>query len=283
MAKTTKNKATPAVETVQDKPKTNPAVEKLRGKKLMIGTPCYGGAVTEGYAQSMFTLPMLCSQLGVSVGYITIANESLVTRARNELIYAYMKSDADYLMFIDADIRFDPKSIIRMMTADKDIVVGAYPLKQLAWDKIIEFSKKDSATPAELAREAAMYVINVHKPDAALVGKQVDVQIVNGLLEVYDAGTGFMLIKRNVIERMIKAYPELMYYSDKDVTLSPEENTRYALFDTMIDTDRRYLSEDYTFCRRWQRLEGKIHLDVNTVLDHIGTFTFKGNMIVKPK
>lgn len=279
MAKTTKKSSAP----VQDKPKTNPALEKLKGKKLMICTPCYGGVVTEAYAQAMFSVPMLCAQMGINVGYMTIANESLVTRARNELVYGFMKTDADYLMFIDADIRFDPKSIIRMMSADKDIVVGAYPLKSIDWAKVLESAKKSEITPEQASMEAAMYVINVHKPDALKVGHTVDVQIVGGLLEVYDAGTGFMLIKRHVIEAMIEEFPETLYYSDKDVTLTQEENTRYALFDTLIDDDKRYLSEDYTFCRRWQQLGGKIHLDVNTVLGHVGTYTFKGNSIVKPK
>ena len=279
MTKTTKKSSAP----VQDKPKTNPALEKLKGKKLMICTPCYGGVVTEAYAQAMFSVPMLCAQMGVNVGYMTIANESLVTRARNELVYGFMKTDADYLMFIDADIRFDPKSIIRMMSADKDIVVGAYPLKSIDWAKVLESAKKSEITPEQASMEAAMYVINVHKPDALKVGHTVDVQIVGGLLEVYDAGTGFMLIKRHVIEAMIEEFPETLYYSDKDVTLTQEENTRYALFDTLIDDDKRYLSEDYTFCRRWQKLGGKIHLDVNTVLGHVGTYTFKGNSIVKPK
>jgi len=281
MAKT--NKKATNNQVVQDKPQINPALEKIKGKKVVIATPCYGGMINEGYAQSLYMLPILFAQYGVASGYITIANESLVTRARNELVHAFMQTDATHLMFIDADIKFDPKSIIRMLSADKDVVVGAYPLKQLDWDKVLEVAKEKTLTPRDAAREAAMYVINVHKPDPTLVGKTVDVQIQNGLLEVYDAGTGFMLIKREVIERMIKAYPETKYYSDKDVTLSPEQNTRYALFDTVIDEDKRYLSEDYTFCRRWQRLEGKIHLDVNTVLDHVGTFTFKGNLIVKAK
>ena len=279
MAKTTKKKSAP----VQDKPQVNPALEKIKGKKLVISTPCYGGVVTEAYAQAMFSLPILCAQMGVNVAYMTIANESLVTRARNELVHNFMKTDADYLMFIDADIKFDPKSIIRMLSADKDIVVGAYPLKQLDWDKLLLESKQKEFTSKDAVRAVASYVINVHKPDPALVGKTVDVQIVNGLLEVYDAGTGFMLIKRHVIEAMIEEFPETLYYSDKDVTLSREANTRYALFDTQIDEDKRYLSEDYTFCRRWQKLGGKIYLDVNTVLDHIGTYTFKGNSIVKAK
>ena len=254
----------------------------------MVATPCYGGQTTALYTQSMLKLQSECAKYKVEMVLLAITNESLITRARNDLVYHFMKHRDDkgvfeYLMFIDADIRFDPKAIIRMLTHDKDVVVGAYPLKQLDWEKVVSASKEKTLSPKEAVKEAAMYVINVHKPDADLVGKTVDVQIKNGLLEVYDAGTGFMLIKRSVIEKMIEKYPETKYYSDRDVTLSAEENTRYALFDTEIDADRRYLSEDYTFCRRWQKLDGKIHLDVNTVLDHVGTHIFRGSSIVRPK
>ena len=267
----------------QDKPE-DPRFEKLKDVTLIICTPCYGGVVTEGYAQAMFSLSGVCAQYGIGVGYATIANESLVTRARNELVNAFLlNTKATHMMFIDADIKFDPRSIVRMLIADQDVVVGAYPLKTLNWETVVEKSRNSDLTAQDAPNEASMYVINVHKPDQEMVGKQVDVQIVNGLLEVYDAGTGFMLMKRHVLEKMIENYPDTMYYSDKDMTEDLEKRKRYALFDTMIDSDKRYLSEDYTFCRRWQELGGKIHLDVNTHLSHIGTYTFVGNNLVKPK
>jgi hypothetical protein len=267
----------------QDKPQ-DPRFEKLKDVTLIICTPCYGGVVTEAYAQGMFTLAGIASQYGIGVGYATIANESLVTRARNELVHAFLQNTkATHMMFIDADIKFDPKSIVRMLLADQDVVVGAYPLKTLNWESVVDKARYSDMAAQDAAKEAAMYVINVHKPDPEMVGKQVDVQIKNGLLEVYDAGTGFMLMKRHVLEKMIENYPDTMYYSDKDMTEDLEKRKRYALFDTMIDSDKRYLSEDYTFCRRWQELDGKIYLDVNTTLSHIGTYTFVGNGLVKPK
>jgi len=267
----------------QDKP-NDPRFEKLKDVTLIICTPCYGGVVTEAYAQAMFTLSGIAAQYGVGVGYATIANESLVTRARNELVHAFLQNTkATHMMFIDADIKFDPKSIIRMLIADEDVVVGAYPLKTLNWESVVEKARYSDIAAQDAAKEAAMYVINVHKPDPDMVGKTVDVQIKNGLLEVYDAGTGFMLMKRHVLEKMMEAYPDTMYYSDKDMSEELSKRKRFALFDTMIDDDKRYLSEDYTFCRRWQALGGKIYLDVNTNLSHIGTYTFAGNSIVKPK
>jgi len=268
----------------QDQPE-DPRLKALRDVRLIIATPCYGGQVTERYAQSMFNLVSTANKYGVALGYLTIANESLITRGRNELVSSFMKNTTGtHLMFIDADIAFNPDDVIRMLLADVDIVAGAYPLKSLDWNAASGVATfNPNAGPDETQAAAIQYVINVHKPDASLVGKQVDVQVVNGLLEVWDAGTGFMMIKREVIESMITAYPETKYYSDKDVTLPKEVNERYALFDTMIDDDLRYLSEDYTFCRRWQNIGGKIHLEVNTVLDHIGTMTYEGHSVVKPK
>jgi hypothetical protein len=168
-----------------------------------------------------------------------------------------------------------------MLLADKDIVTGAYPLKEIMWPAVQNLIKeKPDATLEEIEKVAVPYVINVNKPDPAKVGQKESVTVVGGLIEVWDAGTGFMLMKRDVLLKMIEAYPETKYYTDRDMTVPKEQRLRYALFDTTIDEDGRYLSEDYTFCRRWQAIGGKIHLMVNVVLDHVGTHIFRGRSIV---
>jgi len=86
-----------------------------------------------------------------------------------------------------------------------------------------------------------------------------------------------MLIKRSVIERMTEAYPELQYNNDINVDKELDKHT-FALFDTIIEkSSKRYLSEDYTFCRRWQELGGQVWLDPNISLNHYGTIPFRGN------
>ena len=100
----------------------------------------------------------------------------------------------------------------------------------------------------------------------------------NGLIELHDAGTGFMMIKREAILRMIKHYPELKYNNDVQMGGTDLKDNFYAIFDTMIDPiDKRYLSEDYTFCRRWQDMKEKIWLDPSISLNHYGSFCFQGN------
>ena len=98
------------------------------------------------------------------------------------------------------------------------------------------------------------------------------------MIPVLDAGTGFMMIKRQVIDKMVKQYPETRYTNDlnTDPSLNPYF---YALFDTMIDPNtKRYLSEDYTFCRRWQQMGGEIWMDPSINLDHYGSYQFQGNI-----
>lgn len=257
--------------------------ERLNGTQLVICTPCYGGMVSERYVQSMFTLVAVCQNYGIGLSLVTMANESLITRGRNELVNNFLSlgERATHMMFIDADISFTANSVIEMLLMNNDITVGAYPMKEIMWPEVIKVMRENpNATVDDLQKNAVPYVINVSRPDPAKVGMQETVSIVNGAVEVFDAGTGFMLMKRKVLLDMIKKYPETRYYSDRDMALPKDQRERYALFDTAIDEDGRYLSEDYTFCRRWQAMGGKIHLAVNVVLDHIGTHIFKGRSIV---
>ena len=152
-----------------------------------------------------------------------------------------------------------------MISYDKDIVTGAYPTKTINWENMS--GKKDTSIQG-LQQNSVRYAS----------GTSGAAKTQEGLLEVVDGATGFMLIKREVIEKMIKHYPETRYIPEVYDERSQKGMPKYALFDTMIE-DGRYLSEDYTFCRRWQNMGGKIYVDPSIVLDHVGTYTFKGSSI----
>jgi len=181
------------------------------------------------------------------------------------------------LMFIDADINFDCIDILHMLQHDKDIIVGAYPKKDLNWNMIkMGAVVNEDVTTDELKSLGANYALNFdwsHDKDNKPVLK-VD----NGLVKLKDAATGFMLIKREVIEKMIDAYPEL--YFNNDLNLDKEfEKWTYLFFDCMHEPEtKRYLSEDYAFCRRWQKIGGEVWLDPIISLDHVGHYTFNGNV-----
>jgi len=255
------------------------SVEEIRKSKFFIATPCYGRQLNEPYFRSVIKMMTFFNGHQIPLAFGTIANESLVTRARNVLVAYFLASDYTHLMFIDADIEFQTEDILKLYAHKKDVVVGAYPKKGVAWDKIranlTDPANKDkNLSDRDMASFGSDYAINFK-----FVNKEAKtIAVENGLIKLHDAGTGFMMISREAVLKMVKAYPELKYNNDVNIANAELKDHFYALFDTMIDpVDRRYLSEDYTFCRRWQEIGGDVWLDPSISLNHYGHFCFQGN------
>ena len=250
-------------------------LEEVRKSKFFVATPCYGGQLTEPYFRSAVKMMTFFNGHKIPLAFGTIANESLVTRARNVLLAYFLNSDFTHLLFIDADIEFQVDDILKLWHHNKDVAVGAYPKKGINWTtirQVVEDDKKEETN--ELAAYGADYAINFK----FINREEKTIGVENGLIKLHDAGTGFMMIKREAIEKMIKAYPDLKYNNDVQMGNNDLKDHFYAVFDTMIDpTDRRYLSEDYTFCRRWQDIGGDIWLDPSISLNHYGSYCFQGN------
>jgi hypothetical protein len=250
-------------------------LDDLRKERIFIATPCYGGQLTEAYFRSTIRLLTFCNHHQIPIAFGTIANESLVTRARNVLVAYFLQSNFTRLMFIDADIEFQVEDVIKLIAHNKDVAVGAYPKKGVNWQRIRESVKQtdEAYTDQQIASFGSDYAINFK----FINREQKQIAIEQGLIRLHDGATGFMMIKREVIDKMIEAYPDLKY--NNDLNTPPELNPHfYAFFDTMIDpVDKRYLSEDYTFSRRWQDIGGEIWLDPSISLNHYGSFNFQGN------
>jgi hypothetical protein len=181
---------------------------------------------------------------GLRFSLETIANESLVTRARNNLIAKGMANpDTTHLMFIDADIGFETLDVYKLVAANKDVIGGLYPKKNYP----------------------VQYVIN---PISGVEQQE------SGIQEVHDIGTGFLLIKRHVIEKMFQRYTDLKYKNSLNLD-AKFEPFMYALFDTWLLPDGNYLSEDFTFCKRWKDMGGKIFAHNDVRLGHSGYHTFR--------
>lgn len=252
----------------------------LRSKHIFIATPCYGGQIGEPYFRSMMRLAILCNKYDIKYTISTLANESLITRGRNTLVSFFMENkDATHLFFIDADIEFQPEDLLRQVAYDKPIVVGAYPKKAINWQSIVHAARTiESETPETIEGHSSNYVVNFDFLKDEQGNRTPQVQIVDNLVRLKDAGTGFMCIKKEVIQQMMDAHPDLKYVNDINVD-NKFEPFMYALFDTMIDPEsRRYLSEDYMFCRLWQNMGGEVYLDPRTALNHVGHYTFRGNI-----
>lgn len=247
----------------------------LKQKHIFLATPCYGGQVSEPYMRSVLRLGMMCNRYDIPFTVSTLANESLVTRARNTLTSFFMASEATHLFFVDADIEFNAEDVLRMIAYDQPVIAGAYPKKSLDWTGVRKAAQRDEDNLADFSSN---YAVNFEFVQDADGNRTNNIQIENNLIRLHDAGTGFMCIKRETIQTLFDAHPELKYTND--INIDPKYNPYlYALFDTWIEpSSNRYLSEDYTFCRRWQATGGKVYLDPRVNLSHVGHYTFAGNI-----
>lgn len=242
---------------------------------VLIGTPCYGGLVSHLYMQSVLRLMLPPARPGLRLGLIMSAHDSLITRSRNAIVANFLDTpEATHLMFIDADIGFEPDEFHRLLELDEDLAAGRYPLKVRDWAKAQELVR-NAAPGAQLESLGLTYV-----------GQACPVESIEaraGFMTAVYAGTGFMLIKRGVFTRMIEAYPETHYRAAHvhPKPANPSMNL-YNLFDCGIDRDSGdYLSEDFWFCKRWRALGGKIWLDTQSALVHVGAHEWHGAPLVK--
>ena len=239
---------------------------KATAPLIFVATPCFGGQVTTGYMMSVLKLMQYTDTHGFSISLNLLGRDSLITRSRNTLVSAFLAmKEATHLMFIDSDLAFEPELVHRMLVFNQDVVAGMYPAKAYRWD----------APPALIAREP------LNTAMLQYVGKfceGAELERIGPFATGVYCATGFMLVKRKVIERMIEAYPECAYASDHVYTPAENKRMHHALFECMIDSEtKEYLSEDFGFCRRWRALGGKIWLDVEGALTHTGPYDFVGN------
>jgi hypothetical protein len=273
------------------------SVEQLRKNKLFVATPMYGGMCLGMYMKASLDLQSLCTQYGMENRFSFIFNESLITRARNYLVDEFLRSGYTHLLFIDADIHFDPKDIIACMALDKDVIGAPYPKKSIKWNSVLTAMDRRKAlqtqqiaegktgkdvapdlTPGDLEGVVGDYVFNAVAGTGQFnVGEP---------LQVMEIGTGFMMIKREVFLKWAEEYPEYRYKPDH-VGQANFDGSRYihAYFDTIIDrgpnapgSSERYLSEDYFFCQMWRKMGGQIWLCPWMRTFHVGTYAFQGNM-----
>jgi hypothetical protein len=255
-------------------------VEDLKKNKLFVATPMYGGMAHGLYVKSCLDLQNVMSKYGVETKFSFLFNESLITRARNYLVDEFLRSGFTHLLFIDSDIHYAPQDIVALMALDKDVVGGPYPKKSINWGNVAQAARNNpNLEPKELEGLVGEYVFNVVK------GTQ-QFQVTEPL-EVLEIGTGHMMVKRQVFEKMQESFPNIKYKPDH-VGQANFDGSRYihAYFDTVIDTKdsitgggtERYLSEDYMFCQMWRKIGGKIFLCPWMKTQHIGTYAFTGDM-----
>ena len=238
---TTQTPQAPALQPGQQQIQVN--VDYLKTTRVHICMPCYGGMLTESCFMSYIKWSNTCRQLGIDWTMETMTNESLISRARNTLTAKFLHNkESTHLMFIDADIGWEPWHLLVMLNAQKDVIGGLYPMKSLPVKWCV-----NGFEGAEVSEDGT-------------------------LQEVSKTGTGFMLIKRDVFEKL-NAHPATKPFIN-DIGLPAELNPYMkTYFDTAV-RENRYYSEDWTFCENWRDIGGKVWVDKRVLLKHTGTYVF---------
>lgn len=217
-------------------------VDFLRTTKVHIAMPCYGGMLTESTFMSFIKWANTARQLNIDWTLETMVNESLISRARNTLTAKFLDMpEATHLFFVDADIGWEPWHLLVLLNRNVDVIGGLYPMKTMPIKWVVN--------GFEGAEEG---------PD--------------GFQEVSKAGTGFLLMKKHVFEKM-KSHPAVKQYKN-DIGLDPKYDQHLkTYFDTAV-RQNRYYSEDWTFCENWRDIGGKIYVDKRVLLRHSGSYVF---------
>lgn len=241
-------------------------------QKIFIATPMYGGLCVGGYTVGLLNSVQEFMRNGMQLYYAHMMNESLITRARNTLAYDFLNTDATHLMFIDADITFNPADIISMVNADKDIICGLYPKKEINWKTVSE-AVKSGVEYQDLPNYTGSFVVNLVGDVAQATGD------VNEPMEIDNGGTGFMLIKRNVFETLKPTVPTYTNDMILIVDKNPVKKIIHEFFATSIDeVSNRLLSEDYHFCKIARKAGFKVYAAPWANLTHSGTYNFSGTL-----
>jgi hypothetical protein len=237
---------------------------------LVVATPCFGGQVSSLYASSIFRLQRAIRAIpNTELKVLLRDGDALITRARANLVTQFLDDPtATHFLFVDADIGFAPERVFRLIESGADMVAGIYPIKRVNWDKAVRMTR---AGESDISSAALDYVLEIDDPDHVVV--------VNGFTRVRYAGTGFLMVRRRVFEKMSAAYRSLQYFREHSLdTLSGSPN-RFALFECMIDpATGTYLSEDFAFCKRWTDIGGEIWAGLESRLDHVGPAVFRGDV-----
>lgn len=226
---------------------------ELKGRKLFIAIPTYDGKLNIKTAYSLAQLMPIANAHGVSVVMGHLSGCSIITVARNALVYEFLKTDCTDLLFIDSDVIVQAEDVMRLLaqSSDKDVAAGLYPRRALDKNFFVDIPHDDNG----------------------------DMIFEGSMLKVNRIGTGFMMIKRHVLENLIENHPEWLYETKPD-----EGGGAYAIFDFAI-INGRYTGEDYLFCDRVREAGFSVWVDVEISLPHVGQEEFTRDFVedvIKP-
>jgi hypothetical protein len=241
--------------------------KKVKQPHIFLATPMYGGMCTGVFTQSLISTLSFFSERNVKISCAFMFNESLITRARNNLTQQFLEGDATHLLFMDADQQWQAHDLWNMLVSDKDIIVGMCPKKEINWHSVREAAIRGEQ---DLSKFTGSFVVNLLQGTESLVVPQ------HKPFEIAAGGTGMMLIKRRVFDKLKKHTP----FFRNDMAHMPGGKPVHRYFTESIDSESgRLLSEDYHFCHAYRKIGGKVWAAPWCKIGHFGTYNFTGQLI----
>ena len=243
------------------------AIANQRG--LFVATPVHS-EVSLHFMKSCLDLQKECLLNQTNITF-QLMKSSLVTQGRNLCVASFLDSNADAMVFIDADISFSVRSIYRLFSCPYEVSLIAYPMKTIDPTK---YRHDDNKRPSDHP-DTKGFIFPVELPDLNKINME------KGFIEVQKGPTGCMMIKRTAIEKMVKAYPEL-YIKQKTMINAKlvDKPNYYNFFDTYWDAkEKTYLGEDFYFCKLRKKIGGQIWCLADEEIAHVGEKLYKGKLI----
>lgn len=223
---------------------------KRKPKNIVISIPAYTGMVHCGTMRSVVYDLMALVNSGDTVRLVEEIGNADIARCRSMIVAKFLASDATHLVMIDSDLAWEPGGLVRLVNANVDFVGGAYPMR---------------------VGDGTQFHLRMKKRDVQTIDP------VTGLLEVEAVPTGFICMRRAMLERMVQHYPD-----SKFATEHCPKGYAWDLFDAYWEQEegglRQKLGEDYSFCRRWRDMGGQIWVDPSISMGHLGTKIWKGRL-----
>lgn len=249
--------------------------------RLCIGSPLYGGLAYATYFVSLMNTINFLAKNGIECEPIFILGESLITRARNNIVAKFLNNPANtHLIFIDGDISFNPADVLKLLKHDKDLVGGIYPMKAYKWENLKDYDKFVERHKSDLHKNIPFHdFVKQNLLKYNLNYKTANFKVENNLVEVKHIATGFMMLKRNVFEKIILQHPEWKFWDDMGCLNKDEDRYAYNIFQTPVINGHLY-SEDWFVCHVWtSEMKGEIYADVSINLNHTGYCSYNGRFL----
>lgn len=234
---------------------------------VTIGTPMYGGMCHGSFMTSVFGLNDILIQNGHTMSLQFLYNESLIQRGRNKIAnHVLQNKNSDVLLFIDADIEFNPVEIYQMLLLDKDIIGAVVPLKAIHFEhiKLATFLKKNTV---DLPYFGGYFNINCEVDSI-----REDV-LNNRPFKVDRIGTAVLSIKKDVLIKM----SETAQTYKENTPSQPDGPAFFDFFPVKIE-DGQMMSEDYSFCNKAREIGYDVYATAYPLIGHSGTYQFNGNL-----